>query len=154
MADVGRPLAPGPVHRFIDLWLRTHALGEPWARPRSELVEAVAAQLHREGFQWLRDAGDLDREVRALAKECEELLLPVQSSGSGYYSARPDHARDWDLATLQDLKRIRALRRRIRRRRWAREAEARRRAGERQITPGALFDLATVTATPRHPVYA
>ena len=154
MSAIGRPLAPGPVHRFIDAWLRRHALGEPAARPRAELVAAVAGELHREGFQWIRDAVDLDREVRALAKECEELLMPVQSAGSGYYSARPDHPRDWDLASLQDLRRIRALRRRIRRRRWAREAEARRVAGEAQARPLALFDLATVTLAPRRAVYA
>ncbi len=155
MKPIGRPQGIGPVHRFIDHWLRVHA-PDPVYRPRAELVAAVAEEVARStpGFAWLRHAGDLDREVRALVAECSDLDLPVLSGPSGYTSGDPARARAWRIADLQDLKRIHAHRRRIRRRRWAREAEARRRAGQRMISPTSLFDLSTVTAAPRRAVYA
>lgn len=155
MKPIGRPVGPGPVHRFIDTWLRAQA-SSPRYLPRVELVRAVTQQMVAgvAGFGWLRDAGDMDRAVRALAVECSDFGMPVASGPNGYTSADPADPRPWMTADLQDLKRIRALRRRMRRRRWAREAEARRRAGERAVTPGALFDLATVTLAPRRAVYA
>ena len=129
------PTNPGPLHREIVAWLRANAPGRANARPRRELVG------HLETFARARnlfpvneqggEAGDFDRQSRALARECMALGFPVESSGDGYFYGLTRE--DRDLGDAQDLSRIDALRTHMMARLSAYEADARRQAGERAV---------------------
>ena len=126
-------LAPGPVHRFIIVWMKMNAYGHRRSRLRCELVTAVLSQLGRAGFQWLRDVGDLDREVRALCKECLALGFPVLSWGLGYFYGNPRDPKDRRIYRHQIWRRAIALLRQLKLVGYAMEDEARRLAGEIRI---------------------
>lgn len=138
------PANPGPLHHEIAAWLRLHARGRASARPRAELVAHMEAWATPRGLFPVRvepsddsEGGSWDRQVRALARECMPLGLPVESSGDGYFYG-VDRL-DRDLGDAQDLSRIDALRKHMDARRSAYEADARRQAGEPQPRPVEAF---------------
>jgi len=132
---------PGPVHFEAIRWLKMHAPGHRNARPHRELVAHLKKWCNDCGITFAseyarnaeeRGSGDFDREVRALVKECLALGYPCLYSGRGYFYAPPDDVEGYRLCREQIRSRMKALHRVAKRLSWAREAEARRLAGESQ----------------------
>jgi hypothetical protein len=125
-----------PVHRFLIDWLRSHAYGHANACPRRALVEAVDVMVaaHAHGFGELArmkgtrgEEGDLDRQVRALTKECETLGWPCWSSTDGYFYGNPADPEDLRIRRAGIMARVRAEHRQWRQAGYANEAETSRR---------------------------
>lgn len=148
-----RVLALGPLHVEMIRWLKANALGLEGARPRAELLAHLVAWCEAEPGRprvliapERGEAGDRDRQMRALAAECLALGWAVLSCGEGYYYGRADVARDWRAARHQATRKLIAQARTVRRLRHAREAEGRREIGDRHFAdlrwpPGVQIEI-------------
>ena len=138
---------PDPVHRWLASYLRDHGYTEHTKPCETDQVVDEARLNVRHGvmgFGFLLNAKDLDREIRAIRRECEALSaaghagLYVLSGPHGWWYGNPDCAECRTISDGQDLCRIKALAQGCRNRRLGRETERRAKAGEKRIVQVAL----------------
>lgn len=124
-------MQPQKVHLAVIRWVREFAYGHRNATPRVVLVEAMADRLEEDGFERLRDAKDLDAEVRNVVREARGMGYPILSCASGYYYCNPADWKDLALYRWHMVRRALSCLREVREARYAVADEARRLEGER-----------------------